>query len=256
MDEQILKAQYASADKLLTRISLHEKYSTNKKGFGNWIFEQYDLFPNAQILELGCGTGDMWLHQYHSLPGNCRLILSDFSEGMLKTAQKTLENLKGITFSQADIQNIPYQNESMDIVIANMMLYYVPDLHRALSEVHRILKINGKFYCATYGEHGLNQYLQKLLSEYGMVHKMNRNFTLQNGDLILSEHFSTIEKRCYEDALDVTDTDDLLDYMMSLTSMSDCKNISREEICQILEKRKTNGKIHIPKEYGIFISTK
>jgi len=248
--------QYATADNLITRINIHEKYSTNKKGFGMWIFEQYNLFPNAHILELGCGNGGIWLHNYSLLPNGCQLILTDFSEGMLNAARKVLINLDGITFRQVDIQDIPYMNESMDFIIANMMLYHVPDIHKALREIKRVLKPNGKFYCATYGEHGINQYLQELLSDYGVKKEMNNNFTLQNGATVLGEHFRIVEKRFYEDTLEVTNTDDLIDYMMSLTSFTDFKNISRKEIHRILNNRKVNGKIHIPKEYGMFISTK
>lgn len=49
-----------------------------------------------------------------------------------------------------DIQNIPYEDNSFDLVIANMMLYHVPDLPRALAEVGRVLKPEGKLYTATF----------------------------------------------------------------------------------------------------------
>lgn len=55
-----VQEQYKTADNLNTRISIHEKYSTNKLGFGNWLFSHYNFFSNNRILELGCGTGDMW----------------------------------------------------------------------------------------------------------------------------------------------------------------------------------------------------
>ena len=59
-DTQTLSSQYGMADKLNTRISIHTKYSVNKQGFGNWITEHYRFPENASVLELGCGTGDMW----------------------------------------------------------------------------------------------------------------------------------------------------------------------------------------------------
>ena len=55
-----VKNQYANAGNLSTRISIHDKYSTNKMGFGNWIFSNYRIESGMKILELGCGTGDMW----------------------------------------------------------------------------------------------------------------------------------------------------------------------------------------------------
>ena len=59
-DTSVVKQQYASADHLNTRISIHDKYSTNKMGFGNWIVSNYRISEGMKVLELGCGTGDMW----------------------------------------------------------------------------------------------------------------------------------------------------------------------------------------------------
>lgn len=42
-DAAIVKQQYASANNLSTRISIHDKYSTNKMGFGNWIVSNYKI---------------------------------------------------------------------------------------------------------------------------------------------------------------------------------------------------------------------
>ena len=39
-----------------------------------------------------------------------------------------------------NIEAVPYADSSYDVVIANMMLYHVPDLHKGLSEVRRGLK--------------------------------------------------------------------------------------------------------------------
>ena len=58
-DKKTVKDQYATTGKLSTRISIHDKYSTNKTGFGNWIFSNYDIRNGMRVLELGCGTGSM-----------------------------------------------------------------------------------------------------------------------------------------------------------------------------------------------------
>ena len=44
-NQKDVKEQYASAGNLNTRISIHQKYSTNKMGFGNWIFSNYKITP-------------------------------------------------------------------------------------------------------------------------------------------------------------------------------------------------------------------
>ncbi|MEI6580515.1 MAG: class I SAM-dependent methyltransferase, partial [Eubacteriales bacterium] len=61
------------------------------------------------------------------------------------------------TFEQIDIQDIPYENNSFDIVIANHMLYHVPNMEKALSEVFRVLKPDGCFYATTLGRNSLKE---------------------------------------------------------------------------------------------------
>ena len=144
MEQTIIRrtaeVQYKTADRLNTRISIHEKYSTNPQGFGNWIVSHYDFKPGVKVLELGCGTGNMWLGQ-NELIERCRpLVLSDLSQGMLAAARETLQGYSTIEYRRIDIQNIPYPEAAFDAVIANMMLYHVPNLDRGLSEVHRVLK--------------------------------------------------------------------------------------------------------------------
>ena len=98
-------------------------------GFGNWIISNYRIGKGMKVLELGCGTGDMWKNR-ESLIGDCsKLILSDFSEGMVAVAKENVGNYDNIEYMVLDIQEIPYEDETFDIVIANMMLYHVPDIY-------------------------------------------------------------------------------------------------------------------------------
>ncbi len=248
--------QYKTPDNLNARISIHAKYSTNKLGFGNWLFSHYDISPDSKILELGCGTGEMWRSRLDLLDKGICLTLTDLSENMVLSAKNALGEKTNLSYATADIERIPYKAESFDIVIANMMLYHVPDLKKGLSEVQRVLKNDGYFYCATYGENGIIPFLAALLKEYGVTDTVNKNFTLQNGYGILSRFFSSVRRFDYEDSLAVTDIDDLLDYIYSLSDMSSVSNIERKTLKEILEKETVNGVLHIPKEYGMFICRK
>lgn len=254
-DTAVVKHQYANADNLNTRISIHDKYSTNKMGFRNWIVSNYKIDKGMKVLELGCGTGDMWKHEDAVINSCSQLVLSDFSEGMVETAKENLSSYDNIEYRVIDIQKIPYEDESFDIVIANMMLYHVPDIDEGLAEVRRVLKKNGSFYCATYGEHGIIEYLSKILSVYGVEDTINKNFTLQNGAEILRRVFSDVEKLEYTDSLAVTHVDDMVDYIYSLSSMTSLNNVPRKEIREILLQNMTDGILHVPKEYGMFVAS-
>ena len=253
-DSAIVKQQYASANNLSTRISIHDKYSTNKMGFGNWIVSNYKIEKGMKILELGCGTGDMWKNR-DTLIGDCsKLILTDFSDAMVATTKENVGNYENLEYKVLDIQDIPYEDDTFDIVIANMMLYHVPNIEKGLSEVRRVLKSGGRFYCATFGEHGIIEYLSKILSTYGVEDNTNKNFTLQNGYDILSKTFSKVEKLEYIDSLAVTNVDDMVDYIYSLSGMTSLNSVPKELIRDILLENTVNGVLNVPKEYGMFIS--
>ena len=253
-DRETVRKQYSTAEKLNTRISIHSKYSTNKQGFGNWIASHYDIRDGMSVLELGCGTGDMWTGKQETIRRCSRLVLSDFSEGMLEKAKETLRDYDGIEYRVIDIQDIPFGDNEFDLVIANMMLYHVPDLQQGLREVRRVLKENGKFCCATFGEHGMMEYIHGLFGMQPEKGGSGSGFTLQNGAGKLSPVFSDIQELRYEDALEVTDVEDMVDYIHSLTGMSELKKLSRDEIRPVLEANTRNGILHVPKEYGMFIA--
>lgn len=251
---EVVKKQYGTSNNLNTRISIHSKYSKNKQGFHNWIISHYEIKDGFKILELGCGTGDMWVGQEEMIGKAERIILSDFSEGMLTQAKEKIGDYKNIEYQVIDIQNIPYEDGEFDVVIGNMMLYHVPDLDKGLAEVRRVLKDGGKFYCATFGVNGIMNYVNKALEAYVKGAEVNENFTLQNGEGKLGKHFGSVEKCVYDDALLVTDVDDMVDYIYSLSGMSGLQNIPRETIKEELTKRMVDGVLTVPKEYGMFIA--
>ncbi len=185
-DSDTLKQQYQSAQNLRKRISLHEKYSTNKQGFVNWFFEKFNFFNGCKILELGCGTAGMWCDRTHIIGDDSFLVLSDFSSGMLDEAKVNVGEHLNVAYQQIDIANIPYNRNEFDFVIANMMLYHVPDLPAAITEVRRVLKPSGIFFCATFGENGINHYFNVVLEEQGVHIKIKGTFTLQNGMFVAS----------------------------------------------------------------------
>lgn len=254
--KDVVREQYKTADNLSKRISIHEKYSTNKLGFGNWVFSHYDFSAESKVLELGCGTGDMWKGKLPLPEKDVALFLTDFSENIVACAKKTLGEHSYITYDVVNIEEIPYPDNSFDRVIANMMLYHVPDLDRGLSEVRRVMAQDGYFYCATYGENGIMPFVAGLLKEYGVADTTNKNFTLQNGGGILGRHFSEVKKFLYEDSLAVTDVEDLLDYVYSLTNMSSVAQVDRNVLKRVLEREMTDGVLKVPKEYGMFICRK
>lgn len=254
--DTVIHEQYKSATPLSNRISIHDRYSVNKQGFGNWVFAHYDLQKQSKILELGCGSGGMWKRHIHEIPKTTHITLTDVSIGMLDSAQEKLNGQVQFSFAQVDIQNIPYPDNSFDVVIANMMLYHVPNVAQALQEVQRVLKPDGVFYCATYGECGIVEYVEGLLADHPAAKKRAYVFTLENGEAQLSPFFPTIKKDIYEDALRLDSLDPLLEYLGTLKDMTWLNQIPQAQIKQALKHKAINGFWLIPKSYGMFIAKK
>lgn len=255
-----VKTQYEDDKNLTVRAGLHAKHSTNPKGFAAWLFEQYRFAENDSILELGCGNAGQWAGEIEKLPSGCRLLLSDFSKGMVAAAKAKHALYKYVSFAQIDIQNIPAGEEGFDVVIANHMLYHVPNLDLALSEVSRVLRPGGLFYCATNGNGGMRAFLRGVLQKHGLdarAFEKDVSFSLQNGANALKRHFFAVERVDYDDALAVTETRDLIDWLVSALSVTGYAEENMRGLYDYFEKiRLRDGAIHIPKECGMFICKK
>ena len=251
---EAVKTQYSTADGLNTRMSLHEKYSTNKQGYGSWIASHYDIRAGMSVLELGCGPGSIWKGRDALIDSCGRLVLSDLSEGMLRSARDNVGERQNVEYMRADIQDLPFEDGSFDVAIANAMLYHVPDLDRGISEVRRVLKDDGVFYCATYGEHNFAELLAQWFKLGGEDFEPNHNFTLQNGKAALSRHFSDIDTLRYEDSLRITRVEDLAAYIKSLVSLKAIGDLPDAKILEILNAHVEDGVLTLPKEYGMFIA--
>lgn len=246
-DKKVVRDQYINSDRLETRISIHEKYSRNKQPFGEWIVSHYALRPGEKVLEVGCGTGSMW--KGVTLPDNCNVTLTDLSAGMLDTARSNTGHLAA-DYALCDVMALPYPDQTFDVVIANMMLYHVPDIDRALQEIRRVLKPGGRFFAATTGEHGA---VESVLGMLNLTCTANHRFTLQKGTAMLKKHFHDIRIMRRDDALDITNLDDLIIYLRSMQGMTILADIPDETLLKAFSAQMTDGVLSLPKEYGLFV---
>ncbi len=257
--EKELVEQYKNANNINVRIHLHEKYSQNPIQWFVWLFAQYDLKPGMKILEIGCGNGKLWtLNQNHL--DDLEIILSDVSLGMLNDAFRNLSHISNITYQCFDAQQIPFSDETFDIVIANHVLFYVADLSLALKEIKRVLKPNGKLYASTYGNNHMKE-ITELVKEYDPKITLSNVslydiFGLENGYDILQTYFNQIDMKHHDDYLLVDNANDIIQYILS------CHGNQSEYILKgypRFEKyvlRKMKKPIYITKDAGVFICEK
>lgn len=257
--EQSLKNQYQNASNISSRISLHSLYAQNPKGWFPWIYEQCQILPGMKILEVGCGDGTLWLQNKGRLPADIQVTLSDVSEGMLRDARRALGMEEArFDFQVLDCQQIPYSNNTFDLVVANHVLFYCDDLQKVLFEIRRVLKSEGRLVCSTYGHDHMKE-VSELVQEFDehivlAADKLYEKFGRENGAEILSSYFSDIEWRSYEDCLIVPEPEPLISYILSCHGNQGQYITERYREFFSYVKNKTNRGMRITKDAGIFFT--
>ena len=256
--EQSLKNQYQNASNISSRINLHSLYAQNPKGWFPWIYEQCQIRPGMKILEVGCGDGTLWLQNKDRLPADIQVALSDVSEGMLRDARRALgtEDAR-FDFQVLDCQQIPYPENTFDLVVANHVLFYCDDLQTALAEIRRVLKPEGWLVCSTYGHDHMKE-VSELVQEFDehivlAADKLYEKFGRENGTEILSSYFFDIELRTYEDCLIVPEPEPLISYILSCHGNQGQYIPERYREFFSYVKKKTDLGMKITKDAGVFI---
>lgn len=255
-EETNIIEQYKNAKNLNDRISLHEKYSTNKQGWFNWLFNQIDFSRVNRLLELGCGNGKLWQENRIDLR-NREIFLSDISEGMVEEVRNKL----GSDFNciVADAEKIPFKDSYFDSIIANHVLFYLNDLNLGLKEISRVLKPDGILYCSTYGKNHMKEITEIVQNFDSRINLSNHSlydiFGLENGESILKKYFFNVQRMDYEDSLEITESKPLIDYIMSCHGnqneiLGPRLNEFKEYIEELL---KNSGKIVVTKQACLFI---
>lgn len=142
-----MRYQYDDAEKFRIRVEAHERYSEQTGGFREWLLVQIAPSPGLSLLDTGCGPGTY--HPALATAGS-GVTACDVSAGMLREAvAQSVEQALAIVAVRASAEALPFADESFDIVMANHMLYHVPDQHQALRELHRVLRPGGHAIFAT-----------------------------------------------------------------------------------------------------------
>jgi ubiquinone/menaquinone biosynthesis C-methylase UbiE len=262
--EYLKHEQYKDASNLYARINLHHRFSTNTEDWFRWVFTQLKIQGMADLLELGCGPGMLWKHNLDRISPSWRIHLSDFSTGMLLET-RTNNTLPQFSFCTLDAQAIPYKHSTFDLVIANHMLYHIPDRPIAISEIRRVLKSGGHLIAATNGLHHmaeirdiLIQLGPDILSVTDYAFGVNE-FTIENGTDQLAPWFDDIQVIPFEDSLEVTDPDPLIAYILSMNVASklDIKPQQVIALRQYFAKEIiSHGSFHVTKSTALFTATK
>ena len=254
--DQSLKTQYLNSTNVSARIRLHSEYSVNQEGWFPWLYRMSEIQDGMNILEIGCGNGALWLENMNYIPPHVHITLSDISDGMLRDAKNSI-NDERFSFSCFNAEKIPFEDETFDVVYANHMLFYCDDIDLVLKECHRVLKKGGKLICSTYSKRHMKE-ITELVQEFDKDIVLSSDvlyekFGLNNGNEILNRYFGSVECIRYEDFIEISDSEPLINYIVSCHGNQNRILIDHyREFRDFVADKVKNG-FHITKDAGIFI---
>lgn len=262
-----VRRMYTTDEALRVRQETHARYTVPPMNYINWALGCVHWRGDEKVLDIGSGPGD-WYNSIHEKYPNTAYYGLDLHPGMLHkhAAQKTL--------NVSDIQNLPYADGTFDIVMANHVLFHVPDMEQAMRECRRVLKPGAIFMATTNSTHNMPE-LQVLLRRAVtlLVPPGSTNiqvppshtdlFTLESGTRLLSRHFFAVVRHDLPSQLIFPDVEPVMAYLESTRSVrepqlpagvswDDAMLIVREQVARLIEHF---GELVINKLSGVLVAT-
>jgi SAM-dependent methyltransferase len=180
-DPKLVREEYAGEGRLAVRKAAYR----NAEGPDPRAiaFEAVAELQPGRILEVGCGEGELSEQVQREL--RAEVVAVDQSERMVE-----LSRARGVDARVGDVQDLPFADGEFDVAVAAWMLYHVPDLHRALSELARVVRPGGRLVAVTNASDHLLE-LRELLG----LGRWDFSFAAEQAGDDLARHFRRVARR-------------------------------------------------------------
>lgn len=133
-------------DRIMEKSVFPKKFNASIEEHYKILGKIFENINDKTIAELATGSGDA----VKFLNNNNIYAGVDISPGLLRLAKKKFDQngFTGFKLYVADACETPFQDNTFDIAICNLSLNFFQHIDKFLSELHRILKPNGTFYCS------------------------------------------------------------------------------------------------------------
>lgn len=264
-----LTRQYATAANLRARQALHERYGSGRGDWFSFVFDRLPVGARLEVLEVGAGPGRLWEANRERVPPAWKVTVTDASEGMVDAARGALGDHPAFRFRIADACDLPFPDAAFDAVVANHMLYHVPDLPRAVREVRRVLRPGGVLLAATNGRDHMRELADVADVAFpGRARPLETqscavsSFRIENGAETLSAAFADVRLDEVRDEIVVPDAGPVVAYLASLDDvqrdLTERFGDAEAELAaaerRVAEAIRVSGPIRITRSSGIFVA--
>jgi ubiquinone/menaquinone biosynthesis C-methylase UbiE len=180
-DPRVVRAEYANERRLAARKAAH-RFAKGPDA-REVAFDAIAEAAPKRYLEVGCGEGELAERVQREL--GSEVVALDQSERMVE-----LTAARGVDARVGDVQALPFEDEEFDCAVAAWMLYHVPDVERALSELARVLRPHGRLVAVTNAREHLRELAAALGTKRGQL-----AFDGENAEELLGQHFGRLERR-------------------------------------------------------------
>jgi SAM-dependent methyltransferase len=178
----VVQWEYASEERLAARNAAYRELVEGIDA-DEVTFELIAAAAPARMLEVGCGMGELSERVARDLGVSVTAV--DFSERMVE-----LSRARGVDVRLADAQDLPFADRSFELVVANWVLYHLPDVVRGIGELARVLTPDGTLIAASVGEGNM----EELWNMVGDSPTHDLSFGADNGADLLSRRFRNVER--------------------------------------------------------------
>jgi len=200
-DPTVVAHEYASEQGLLGRRDAY-RYADGPDAPALAIDSVLEMQPR-RVLEVGCGEGELAQRLMNDLRAD--VIALDQSPRMVE-----LTMARGVDARVGDVQELPFPDESFDVAVAAWMLFHVPALDLALSELARVLTPGGRLVAATNcADHLIEMF------ELAGADRFELPFGGENAEPLLSRNFARVERRAADGTVTFSEADAIRSYLRS-----------------------------------------
>ncbi len=264
---EFVRQQYATDESLRIRQDIHEKYTVPKSNFVEWVLSNLAWRGDEMILDVGSGVGSYYPFMQTVSP-NFHYHGIDLSAGMLSAHPASGK------IAVADALKLPFPDKSFDVVMANHMIYHLPNIDDGILEFRRVLKPNGVLLVATNGVENMPELkvLMRravvLLARSGAMQiqppsPSSERFALENGSRYLASYFYAVMRCDLPSKLVFPTVEPLMAYLESTRSLrepqlpeevvwEDVMAIMRQQINHLINHL---GELVINKLSGVLVAT-